>query len=89
MTSYYDVEYARVRYLSPTNYYGARLAVTTYSPLGGRQDRVVEGREYDINPGEQAERIVRRMLGLPATVRLARVFIGDKEDLFIPILSEE
>jgi hypothetical protein len=29
------------------------------------------------------------MLGLPATVRLARVSIGDKETLFIPILPKE
>jgi hypothetical protein len=89
MTNYYDTDYARVRYLPATDYYGARLAVTTHSPLGIRQDRVVEGRQYDVNPGEQAERIVRRMLGLPATVRLVRVFIGDKEDLFIPIIPEE
>jgi hypothetical protein len=89
MANYYDTDYARVRYLSATDYYGARLAVTTHSPLGIRQDRVVEGRQYDVNPGEQAERIVRRMLGLSPTVRLARVFVGDKEDLFIPIIPEE
>ena len=89
MTNYYDTDYARVRYLPATNSCGARLAVTTHSPLGVQQDRVVEGRRYEENPGEQAERIVRRMLGLSPMVRLARVFIGEKEDLFIPIVPED
>lgn len=84
---YYDTDYARVKYLPATDCKGPRLAVTAHSPIGVCHARIVEGRRYEEDPGQQAERLARHILGLSPEARLARVFIGEKEDLFLPILE--